>query len=813
MSLVDLIPGLSVVNQRVGLANLDQGLRESIGIDPRTLPAQQQLSHLDGQVAGANSAIGRLRRQVEDARKRKQFDLQTQLLAQINQQETHLRQLVRERQRLEADLRQQQIQAQEREVMRMLADLYTQTLDFQRQGRVLDCVTVTLALLRICRQVSGRLDNPAYRVQVADLQGKLYEALGAVFESAGSIAELTRQYVGALTPLVDIRKRVQYALEDAQKALETAVTLRSAPVDGDWTRSVAACDTAAAGLERSRGFVTQARAELVGLLAAPELSEVFFPVFCTMDGTRLAAKWNSWIQGLDAALGSSLRVLYQGFGELSVALQQNEAGLRAAEAEVGRLRSQHQLGSSAAHLIGIWPAYQARYQQLKEVYSALPAIMPVTQPAQLVDVFLTAARLRHALQAEFAPYFQVLDASGFGSGGRLRAEAVQRLSALGGIEAVISVGDLTSAYALHAAVRQLAAQAAEVVKVARRLINRALESDEGFDALLVPLHGSVPEDQAREVVDRVASRAPSMSDRVRGLLGGARGLELDRRRRVLDGLLQCAGIAESLPGAVLPYAFDAPKMKGFALGSPLAIGIPQSVAGRAGLALGIVAVLFAFGLVSMLFARAGASFAPLDATTTATVHAAPEVESTRPPVRATQAVPIGSATARPQPPVVVPTSTVRRTDTPEPTDTATAEPTRTPTASVTPSQTEAPTNTPEPSPTPKPTNTPRPAPTYTRPPVPTRTPQPPTSTSVPQPTQPPAPPPGVNGNPWGYNFECCNYIYSPPAEFCNYFACIGNFWNGRGYVMQCKDEMYSKSGGIQGSCSHHGGNYRALLAP
>jgi hypothetical protein len=71
----------------------------------------------------------------------------------------------------------------------------------------------------------------------------------------------------------------------------------------------------------------------------------------------------------------------------------------------------------------------------------------------------------------------------------------------------------------------------------------------------------------------------------------------------------------------------------------------------------------------------------------------------------------------------------------------------------------------------------------------------------------------VNFNPWGYNFTSGHYIYSAPSGFSDYFACIGNFWNGNGYVMECEDGMYSKSGGIRGSCSYHGGNWRPLLAP
>jgi hypothetical protein len=97
--------------------------------------------------------------------------------------------------------------------------------------------------------------------------------------------------------------------------------------------------------------------------------------------------------------------------------------------------------------------------------------------------------------------------------------------------------------------------------------------------------------------------------------------------------------------------------------------------------------------------------------------------------------------------------------------------------------------------------------------VPTATPNPTaqaTATRVaPTPTNPPCADPC---NPWGYNFKPGKLIYSPQPAFCDYFNCIGNFWNGTGYVMECKDAMYSKSGGKSGSCSYHGGNWRALYS-
>ncbi len=93
----------------------------------------------------------------------------------------------------------------------------------------------------------------------------------------------------------------------------------------------------------------------------------------------------------------------------------------------------------------------------------------------------------------------------------------------------------------------------------------------------------------------------------------------------------------------------------------------------------------------------------------------------------------------------------------------------------------------------------------------------PTPKPTPKPASKPTPKPkpsctAVNGNPWCYNFLPGNLIYSPPGSFCSYFACIGNFWNGHGYVVECNDGDYSKSGGIRGACSYHQGVRRPLYS-
>jgi hypothetical protein len=87
----------------------------------------------------------------------------------------------------------------------------------------------------------------------------------------------------------------------------------------------------------------------------------------------------------------------------------------------------------------------------------------------------------------------------------------------------------------------------------------------------------------------------------------------------------------------------------------------------------------------------------------------------------------------------------------------------------------------------------------------------PTATRVaPTPTTPPCANPC---NPWGYNFVKGNYIYTPQGAFCDYFNCIPSFWTStNGYVMECQDARFSHSGGVSGSCSQHGGNWRPLYS-
>jgi hypothetical protein len=65
---------------------------------------------------------------------------------------------------------------------------------------------------------------------------------------------------------------------------------------------------------------------------------------------------------------------------------------------------------------------------------------------------------------------------------------------------------------------------------------------------------------------------------------------------------------------------------------------------------------------------------------------------------------------------------------------------------------------------------------------------------------------GAPANPYGYTFcDVGSHVTNPPTDICTYFkSCIENFWNGRGYMVECNDGTYSMSGGIEDACSDHG---------
>jgi hypothetical protein len=49
---------------------------------------------------------------------------------------------------------------------------------------------------------------------------------------------------------------------------------------------------------------------------------------------------------------------------------------------------------------------------------------------------------------------------------------------------------------------------------------------------------------------------------------------------------------------------------------------------------------------------------------------------------------------------------------------------------------------------------------------------------------------------------------NPPPNFCSFAACVPNFFQDPGFVVQCADGLYSKTGGTTSVCPGRGGAVR-----
>ena len=68
-------------------------------------------------------------------------------------------------------------------------------------------------------------------------------------------------------------------------------------------------------------------------------------------------------------------------------------------------------------------------------------------------------------------------------------------------------------------------------------------------------------------------------------------------------------------------------------------------------------------------------------------------------------------------------------------------------------------------------------------------------------------------NPWCYTFVSGRQILNPPTNFCTFFACAPQFFQGQGFVVQCQDLTFSKTGGTPSACAGQGGEQRTLFEP
>ncbi|MFE9694697.1 hypothetical protein [Micromonospora sp. NPDC005806] len=91
-----------------------------------------------------------------------------------------------------------------------------------------------------------------------------------------------------------------------------------------------------------------------------------------------------------------------------------------------------------------------------------------------------------------------------------------------------------------------------------------------------------------------------------------------------------------------------------------------------------------------------------------------------------------------------------------------------------------------------------------------------TVSPAPSPSTSPSPIPadrcGAPPNPYGYNYCGGSYVNNPASDVCDYFACVDNLWDGNGNLVQCEDDLISRTGMKGGGCAGHGGTRRPVYA-
>jgi hypothetical protein len=73
---------------------------------------------------------------------------------------------------------------------------------------------------------------------------------------------------------------------------------------------------------------------------------------------------------------------------------------------------------------------------------------------------------------------------------------------------------------------------------------------------------------------------------------------------------------------------------------------------------------------------------------------------------------------------------------------------------------------------------------------------------------------GAPANPYGYHYCASGLpVGDPEPGVCGYFRCTADFWSGTGFMVQCRDDSVTMSGGRADACVLHRGVLRVVRGP
>ena len=561
MRITDIITGLAFVQAHVGLYRLDRGLRDGINVPIEQLQSNVQMLSRSAQAVTITNQIKQLKAQATQFQKQHLNAQHAQLMVQVGQLNLQLQQLTVERQRLEIEVKKEQRLEQENRIMRLFIDLYDQAQTFRQQGQYLDFLVVILAVFRIYRQIYNDLDDPKNRLQVSDLKGKLFDQIKDVFETPVKYQSLLGSYTSALQVPISVTSKGRQWIAESSAAFEVVKSFRTPIPESQWPQRLGEVDSQLARLQQIYSQAAPIRDEYLGLSTDADLRELFFPLYGESINALAAGitpTWAEWVRAVETQAGTYLENLYQSFQDDPKTIESAQQQLPLAAQEVQKWITAYKIACAVSGLKQTLPVYQVRFNELRRQFAEQITQSTSADAQATLKRSLSGRTLALILQMDFRSFQGYSQSIKTVNNKRYLQAAAQHLASVNGPAVGVSVDFLQQVFALDQQVSSFASEISGKLQKDQQLLNKAVESDAGFQNLSSQIRIELGADLSAEIERRVVAYQAELVKKFS--LSGAKGKEMNRRRYIVEAAVDAYSQAHAVPLGTLPDLTQLPML-------------------------------------------------------------------------------------------------------------------------------------------------------------------------------------------------------------------------------------------------------------
>ena len=561
MRITDIITGLAFVQAHVGLYRLDRGLRDGINVPIEQLQSNVQMLSRSAQAVTITNQIKQLKAQATQFQKQHLNAQHAQLMVQVGQLNLQLQQLTVERQRLEIEVKKEKRLEQENRIMRLFIDLYDQAQTFRQQGQYLDFLVVILAVFRIYRQIYNDLDDPKNRLQVSDLKGKLFDQIKDVFETPVKYQSLLGSYTSALQVPISVTSKGRQWIAESSAAFEVVKSFRTPIPESQWPQRLGEADSQLARLQQIYSQAAPIRDEYLGLSTDADLRELFFPLYGESINALAAGitpTWAEWVRAVETQAGTYLENLYQSFQDDPKTIESAQQQLPLAAQEVQKWITAYKIACAVSGLKQTLPVYQVRFNELRRQFAEQITQSTSADVQATLKRSLSGRTLALILQMDFRSFQGYSQSIKTVNNKRYLQAAAQHLASVNGPAVGVSVDFLQQVFALDQQVSSFASEISGKLQKDQQLLNKAVESDAGFQNLSSQIRIELGADLSAEIERRVVAYQAELVKKFS--LSGAKGKEMNRRRYIVEAAVDAYSQAHAVPLGTLPDLTQLPML-------------------------------------------------------------------------------------------------------------------------------------------------------------------------------------------------------------------------------------------------------------